>query len=65
MWVVVDHPNKKALDIFAREIAPAGTSWSPGTTMPAGGRPSPSPFVPRGETALAAGLADGGHPSDP
>jgi hypothetical protein len=43
--VVVDHPVKKALDIFAREIAPCGTSWSPGTTMPAGGRPSPSPLI--------------------
>lgn len=43
--VVVDHPDKKALQIFAREIAPAGTSWSPGTTMPAGGRPSPSPLI--------------------
>jgi hypothetical protein len=43
--VVVDHPMKKALDIFAHEIAPSGTSWSPGTTMPAGGRPSPSPLI--------------------
>lgn len=43
--VVVDHPMKKALEIFAREIAPSGTSWSPGTTMPAGGRPSPSPLI--------------------
>jgi len=43
--VVVDHPQKKALEIFAREIAPSGTSWSPGTTMPAGGRPSPSPLI--------------------
>jgi hypothetical protein len=43
--VVVDHPTKKALDKFAREIAPSGTSWSPGTTMPAGGRPSPSPLI--------------------
>jgi len=43
--VVVDHPDQRALDLFAREIAPAGTSWSPGTTMPAGGRPSPSPLV--------------------
>src|SRR5207249_8025929 len=40
-----DLPMKKALDIFAREIAPSGTSWSPGTTMPAGGRPSPSPRI--------------------
>jgi len=43
--VVVDHPDKKALEIFAREIAPSGTSWSPGTTSPGGGRPSPSPLV--------------------
>lgn len=43
--VVVDHPDRRALELFAREIAPAGTSWAPGTTMPAGGRPSPSPLV--------------------
>jgi hypothetical protein len=43
--VVVDHPSKQALEIFAREIAPSGTSWSPGTTMPAGGRPTPGPLV--------------------
>lgn len=43
--VVVDHPDKTALELFAREITPAGTSWSPGTTMPSGGRPSPSPLV--------------------
>lgn len=43
--VVVDHPSKQALDIFAREIAPSGTSWSPGTTSPAGGRPSASPLI--------------------
>ncbi len=43
--VVVDHPDKRALEIFAPEIAPSGTSWSPGTTSPAGGRPSPSPLV--------------------
>ncbi|HSV79835.1 MAG TPA: acyclic terpene utilization AtuA family protein [Ramlibacter sp.] len=43
--VVVDHPQKKALEIFAREIAPSGTSWSPGTTMPSGGRPSTAPLI--------------------
>ena len=43
--VVVDHPSKQALEIFAREIAPSGTSWSPGTTSPAGGRPSASPLI--------------------
>lgn len=43
--VTVNHPSKQALEIFAREIAPSGTSWSPGTTSPAGGRPSPSPLI--------------------
>ncbi|MBC7603251.1 MAG: DUF1446 domain-containing protein [Ramlibacter sp.] len=38
------HSQKAALDIFAREIAPAGTSWSPGTTG-ADGRPRPSPAI--------------------
>ena len=40
----VMHPLKAALEIFAREIAPAGTSWAPGTTG-ASGRPSPSPAI--------------------
>lgn len=43
--VVADHTMKPALELFAREIAPAGTSWSPGTTSPGGGRPSPSPLI--------------------
>lgn len=43
--IVADHPMHEALEIFAREIAPAGTSWSPGTTGPAAGRPSPSPLI--------------------
>ncbi|MEN9689057.1 MAG: hypothetical protein RI998_1054 [Pseudomonadota bacterium] len=43
--VVVDHPSKDALAIFAREIAPSGTSWSPGTTGPGAGRPSVSPLI--------------------
>ena len=43
--IVVDHPLRQALEIFAREIAPAGTSWSPGTTGPGLARPSPSPLI--------------------
>ena len=43
--VVADHADRRALEIFAREIAPAGTSWSPGTTGPGGGRPQVSPLV--------------------
>ncbi|TWO68309.1 DUF1446 domain-containing protein [Caenimonas sedimenti] len=44
LHLAVMHPDKNALELFAREIAPAGTSWSPGTTG-AGGRPSPSPAI--------------------
>ncbi len=44
LQLAVMHPVKAALELFAREIAPAGTSWSPGTTG-AGGRPSPSPCI--------------------
>lgn len=45
MRLTVDHQDKRALEIFGREIAPSGTSWSPGTTGPAGGRPGVSPLV--------------------
>ena len=45
MRVVVDHDSKQALEIFAREIAPAGTSWSPGTTGASGGRPGVAPLI--------------------
>jgi hypothetical protein len=44
MRLTVEHDDRRALEIFAREIAPAGTSWSPGTTG-AGGRPKPTPIV--------------------
>jgi hypothetical protein len=43
--VIVNHPLKQALELFAKEISPAGTSWSPGTTGPGGGRPTPSPHI--------------------
>ncbi|MDT3678460.1 MAG: acyclic terpene utilization AtuA family protein [Burkholderiaceae bacterium] len=42
--VSVRHARREALELFAREIAPAGTSWSPGTTG-ASGRPSVSPAI--------------------
>ncbi|MBO9513110.1 MAG: DUF1446 domain-containing protein [Variovorax sp.] len=40
--VAVTHPRKEALELFAKEIAAAGTSWAPGTTGVGGGRPSVS-----------------------
>lgn len=45
MKLAVSHENKTALEIFSREIAPAGTSFSPGTTGFFGGRPTPQPIV--------------------
>jgi hypothetical protein len=46
MRVTVRHENPKALGVFAREVAPAGTSWSPGTTgASGGGRSKPTPNV--------------------
>ncbi|HEX6957205.1 MAG TPA: acyclic terpene utilization AtuA family protein [Ferrovibrio sp.] len=43
--LAVSHADKAALEIFAREIAPAGTSFSPGTTGFFGGRPTPQPVM--------------------
>src|SRR5690606_31213312 len=43
--LAVSHSDKAALEIFAREIAPAGTSFSAGTTGFFGGRPTPQPVV--------------------
>lgn len=43
--VVVNHPQKAALEMFSREIAPLATSGAPGTTSPGGGRPTVSPLV--------------------
>lgn len=44
MRLTVTHPDRAALDIFAREISPAGTSWAPGTTG-FSGRPQPSRLI--------------------
>ncbi len=43
--VTAMHPLKAALDLLAREVAPAGTSWSPGTTGSGGGRSSAAPSI--------------------
>lgn len=39
MWIGVQHKQKQALEIFAREVAPAGTGMAPGQTTLIGGRP--------------------------
>ncbi|RQS66659.1 DUF1446 domain-containing protein [Burkholderia sp. Bp8963] len=42
--LTVTHADRRALQMFSRELAAPGTSWSPGTTG-AGGRPSVSPVL--------------------
>ena len=41
----VKHQNKKALDIWAKEIAACGTGGTPGITATVGGRPKASPCL--------------------
>ncbi len=43
--ISVTHDDRRALEIFAREVTSPGTSMSPGTTGFFGGRPKPSPVV--------------------
>ena len=39
------HDEKIALEIFGRELAPAGTGMAPGLTTLVGGRPKASPVL--------------------
>ncbi|MDO8704094.1 MAG: acyclic terpene utilization AtuA family protein [Sulfuricaulis sp.] len=43
--LVVEHADPRALELFASEIAPGGTSWAPGMASIGGGRPRSSPIV--------------------
>jgi len=43
--LVVAHPSRAALEIFARELGSIGLSFAPGTTGIYGGRPKPTPVV--------------------
>ncbi|XP_065110388.1 uncharacterized protein lratb.1 [Paramisgurnus dabryanus] len=45
IWMAVHHKQKKALEFFSREIAPAGTGMAPGLTSIVGGRPKISPVL--------------------
>jgi len=45
MKLAVKHDDPKALGVFVKEIAPAGTSFAQGTTGFGGGRPKPQPVV--------------------
>jgi PHD/YefM family antitoxin component YafN of YafNO toxin-antitoxin module len=63
--IAVHHQDKKALGIFAREIAQAATAMAPGLTGLVGGRPKPSPMIrlfsflwPKDEIAVSYSLED-------
>jgi len=43
--LVVEHADREALEIFAREIGSIGLSFAPGTTGIYSGRPKPTPIV--------------------
>ncbi|XP_059211135.1 uncharacterized protein LOC131989817 [Centropristis striata] len=45
LWMSVHHKQKKALELFSREVAPAGTGMAPGLTGIVGGRPRVSPVL--------------------
>ncbi|XP_036413448.1 uncharacterized protein LOC118798187 isoform X2 [Colossoma macropomum] len=45
LWMAVRHKQKKALEFFSREVAPAGTGMAPGLTGIVGGRPRVSPVL--------------------
>ncbi len=43
--LVVDHPDRRALELFAREAGSIGLGFAPGTTGIYSGRPKPVPVV--------------------
>jgi hypothetical protein len=43
--LVVEHPSREALELFARELGSVGLSCAPGTTGIYHGRPKPTPVV--------------------
>ncbi|XP_034146611.1 uncharacterized protein LOC114830322 isoform X3 [Esox lucius] len=67
LWMAVCHKQKKALEVFAREIAPAGTGMAPGLMGIVGGRPRVSPVLkpfffmhPKSQMKVEMYM-DGGH----
>jgi len=45
LWMSVKHQDKKAIQIWSKEIAAAGTGGTPGITAVVGGRPRPTPCL--------------------
>jgi len=72
MRLVAEHEAREPLEILAREVAPAGTSWSPGTTGSGLGRQTPAPvvklfscLVPKNEVAVRVRVGDSETPWSP
>lgn len=66
----VQHDDKRALGVFAREIAQAATAMAPGITGLVGGRPKPSPCIrlfsflwPKAEVPVSVKLVKSGEQS--
>jgi hypothetical protein len=67
------HPEKRALELFGREIASAATSMAPGTLpLLATGRPSPAPLVrvfnsvvPKSQVPVAIAAGKGATDTEP
>jgi len=45
LWMAVQHDDKKAIQLWAKEIAACGTGGTPGITSVVGGRPKPIPCL--------------------
>jgi hypothetical protein len=72
MRLVAEHEAREPLELLAREIAPAGTSWSPGTTGSGLGRQAPGPvvklfsfLVPKDEVAVTVRVDGAALPASP
>jgi Acyclic terpene utilisation family protein AtuA len=72
MRLVAEHEAREPLEILAREVAPAGTSWSPGTTGSGLGRQTPVPVVklfsfllPKTEVAVTVRVDGAARPAPP
>ena len=45
IWMSVQHRDKKAIDLWSREIASSGTGMAPGLCAMVGGRPKATPCL--------------------
>ena len=64
-WMAVQHRKKEAVELWAREIASAGTGMAPGLCAMVGGRPKATPCLrlfsflyPKSEVAATVSLDD-------